>query len=149
LADAIAGALDEVVGAALVPEVAVLFHFSLVARDGPVADEFLPGRFRIFPVFKEKYWVMVFLHGDLAELSPGEFQPLVIDDGDPMPRVRPADRSGLHRPRRLAVADHVVDLGLAEHLVDRDAELRLGPLDHRRADGFARAHDGSQTQLKP
>src|SRR5712671_2636165 len=54
--------------------------------------------------------------------------------------------SGLHRPGGVAVAHHVIDLGLAEHFVDRHAELRLRPFDHRHADRFAGAHDASDIQ---
>src|SRR5258706_1653980 len=50
--DAVAGALDHVVGASLVPEVADLVHAALVAGQAPVADELLARRFRGLPVFE-------------------------------------------------------------------------------------------------
>jgi hypothetical protein len=64
------------------------------------------------------------------------------------PRIRAAHRSGSRRPQRLRVADDVVHLGLAEHLVDRDAEGVARPVEHRCADGFARAHDRAQAKIE-
>src|SRR3954462_1178893 len=53
-ADPVARALDHVVAAALVPEVAVLVHAPLVAGRRPVADELLFRRARVLPVFEKE-----------------------------------------------------------------------------------------------
>jgi enoyl-CoA hydratase/carnithine racemase len=55
---------------------------------------------------------------------------------------RPASR----RAGRTAVADDVVDLGLAEHLVDRHAQLLAAPGEHRVAHRLAGAHQALQVQ---
>ena len=66
------------------------------------------------------------------------------------PGIRPPHRSGLRRPQRLRVADDVVHLGLAEHLVDRHAERVARPFEHRRADRLSRAHDRcADRQIEP
>src|ERR1043165_9111577 len=121
--DAVARALDDVVGAALVPDVAVFIHAALVAGQAPaVADELVAGGLRVLPVLEEKHRVVRAVDRDFAELAALHFRPALVDHRDPVPGIRPADRAGLHRPGGLAVADDVVDLGLAEHLVDGDAE---------------------------
>src|SRR6185436_5753540 len=136
-ADAVARALDDVVGAALVPEIAVVVALALVAGAGPVADELVARGLRILPVLEEEHGIAlvakVAMHRDLAQLAARQLLAFAVDDRHPVPGVRPADRAGLHRPGRLAVADDVIDLGLAEHLVDRDPELGARPFDHRRA----------------
>src|SRR6185295_17432781 len=145
--DAVAGTLDHVIRPALVPDVAVLIHAALVAGAAPVADELLPGCLRVLPVLEEEHRILHAVagavHGDFAELAARTLVAGLVDDRNAMPRIRPADGAGLHRPGRLAVADHVVDLGLAEHLVDGHSQLRARPFDHRDANRFARAHDGA------
>jgi hypothetical protein len=145
-ADAVAGSLDHVVRAPLVPEVAVLIHAALVPGAAPVADELLARGVRILPVLEEKHRIIVLLYRYFAQFPARYLRALFIHDRDLVAGIRPADRAGLHRPRGLAVADHVVDLGLAEHLVDRHAELLARPLDHRHAHRFAGAHDGAQVE---
>ena len=51
--------------------------------------------------------------------------------------------------QRLAVADQVVHLGLAEHFVGRDTQGLAAPLEDRFPDAFARAHDAAQGQPVP
>src|SRR6185369_16835175 len=130
----VARALDDVIGAALVPEVAVVVALALVAGAGPVADELVARGLRILPVFEEEHRVALIaeaaVHRDLAQLAGRELLAFLVDDGHPVPGIGPADRAGLHRPGRLAVADDVIDLGLAEHLVDGDPELLPRSLDH-------------------
>ncbi len=86
------------------------------------------------------------MDGYLSQLARRQLVALVVDHRHPMSWIRTPDGSGLHRPGGVAVAHHVIDLGLAEHFVDRHAELRLRPFDHRHADRFAGAHDASDIQ---
>ena len=48
----------------------------------------------------------------------------------------------------VAVADDVVDLGLAEHFVGRHAQLLAAVGKHGVAHGLARAHDGLRAQIE-
>ena len=88
----------------------------------------------------------------LTATSPGsprgDLAAVVVDDRDAMARIRPAHRARLRRPQRVRVADDVVHLGLAEHLVDRDAERVLRPREHRRAHRLAGAHDAAQVDVE-
>ena len=73
-----------------------------------------------------------------------------------MPRIRPPHAAGARRPARrhpagaravlAAVADDVVHLGLAEHLVDDHAQLVAAVREHALAHGLAGAHDGLQRE---
>ena len=88
------------------------------------------------------------MHRDLAELTARSLVALLVDDRYAVPRVWPADRAGFHRPGSLAIPDHIVDLGLAEHFVDRNAEILPGPLDDRHAHRLPSAHDRAQVQVE-
>ena len=59
-----------------------------------------------------------------------------------------ARRGGVRFHVHGTIAHDVVDLGLAEHLVDRDAELALAIVEHGVAHRLARAHDGLQLQVE-
>ncbi|TAN51940.1 MAG: hypothetical protein EPN19_11665, partial [Betaproteobacteria bacterium] len=148
--DAVARALDDVVGAPLIPDRAVLVHAPLVAGAAPVADEFFLRRLGIVPVAEKEHRVVAALAApvdrDLAQFAARHFLARRVHDRDAVPRIGAPDRPGLHRPRRLAVADDVIDFRLAEHLVDRHAELLARPVDHRDADRFARAHQRAQRE---
>ena len=70
----------------------------------------------------------------------------LIDHRDAVPRIAHAHAAGLGRPDTGAVADDVIDLGLAKHFVDGDAQLFLAVGKHRIAHRLAGAHDGLQAQ---
>jgi hypothetical protein len=65
----------------------------------------------------------------------------VVDHRDAMPRIRPPHAPGPRGPEARAIADDVVDLGLPEHLVDRDAELVAAVGEDGVTDRLAGAHD--------
>ena len=48
----------------------------------------------------------------------------------------------------MRIADDVIDLGLPEHLVDRDAERFLRPFEQRRSNRLARAHDAPHVDVE-
>src|SRR6185369_8252421 len=72
-ADAVAGGLDHVVRASLVPEVAVVVHAALVAGTAPFADELLARSVRILPVLEEEHWIVVLLYRNFAQFSSRHF----------------------------------------------------------------------------
>ena len=74
--------------------------------------------------------------------------PVVVDHRQPVAGVAHAHAAGFGRPQGGAVAHDVVDLGLAEHFVDRHAELRLAVVKDCITHRLARAHDGLQLQAK-
>ena len=63
-------------------------------------------------------------------------------------RVGAAHGAGLRREQRAAAADHVVHLGLAEDLVDGDAQLVARPFRHCIAHRLAAAHQAAQGELE-
>src|SRR5439155_8393434 len=77
--DAVARALDDVVRAALVPELAVRIGLALVARAAPLADELVLRRLRILPVLEEEHGIIGAMHRNLAQLAGREFAALIID----------------------------------------------------------------------
>src|SRR6185436_11768586 len=95
--DAVARALDDVVGATLVPEIAVVVALALVAGAGPVADKLVARGLRVLPVLEEEHRVALVaeaaVHRDLAQLAARQLLALAVDDGDPVPGIGPADRA--------------------------------------------------------
>ena len=73
--------------------------------------------------------------------------PIVVDDRDTVPGVGPAHAAGACGPFLVRVADDVVHLGLAEHLVDRHAERGAAPVEHGLTHRFAGAHHRAQAQV--
>ncbi len=164
-ADAITRGLEHVVGAALVPEIAIDIHHRGVAGAAPAvvdaAGELRARGFVVAPVAEEEHGVgmavdVAAMHGHLAGRAARALAPVVVDHGDAVARVGAAHAAGARGPtgqrsaiaagRDAAVADDVVDFGLAEHLVDRDAQRVAAPVEDRVADRFARAHDRAQHQ---
>ena len=146
-ADAVAGGLEHVVGAALVPEVAVVVARGDVAGAAPVAGVLAARAFGIAEVLEEEHRVGRAVGRDAGGPRPRRARraasslPSSSITAMRWPGIGAAHRARLRRPQRVRVADDVVHLGLAEHLVDRDAERVARPLEHRRADRFAGAHD--------
>ncbi len=88
------------------------------------------------------------VHRDVARLAGGHLAAVLVDERDAVPRVGSPHRAGLRRPERVRVADDVVHLGLAEHLVHRDAERLARPLEHGGAERLARAHRAAQPDVE-
>ena len=86
------------------------------------------------------------VQGDVAGRATPAFVAVVVDDRDAMARIRPPHAAGARRPANGAVADDVVDLGLAEHLVRDHAERVAAPGEHGVADRLAGAHDRAQRE---
>ena len=125
-ADAVARARNDVVAAAVEPEVTILVHVSEISRDQPVADEFLARRVRFVEVF-EKHDGMRSLASDVPLSSPRDLVAIVVDDGNDGTWRRLAQRAGLDGKDLAVIADDDVALGLAEALVDAESEFLLRP----------------------
>ncbi len=151
--DAISGDLEHVVRAALIPEIAVGVDGRDVSGAAPVARVFSARAFGVVEVFEEKHRVRRAVGRDAVNRHFARFAlrhgvAVVVDHRDAMPGIGPAHRSRLRRPLRVRIADDVVHLGLAEHLVDRDAQRFLRPRKHRRPHRLARAHDAAQVDVE-
>src|SRR5258705_3614396 len=94
--DAIAGAGDDIVLAADVPEITVGILPAEIAGEQELSGVFLRGRFRIAPVFDHGARVRL-EHADDAAFALGEFLAALIDDANVEPRRRASHRS---RPDR-------------------------------------------------
>ena len=70
--------------------------------------------------------------------------PLLVNHRDAVPGVGHANAAGFGRPVARAIANDVIDLGLAKHFIGRDTQLvhaiRKNGIPHR----LARAHAGLQ-----
>ncbi len=159
--DAVAGGLEHVVGAPLVPEVAVGVAGGQVAGAAPVAGVLAAGGALVAPVAEEEDRVgvavhVVAVHRHVARHVRRALVALVVDHRDAVAGIRPPHAARPRRPAdpafgaavHAAVADHVVDLGLAEHLVDHHPELVTAVREHGVADRLAGAHDGLQLQAE-
>ena len=113
------------------------------------------------PVAQEEHRVGVAVdvapvHGHLAHGATGCLGTGFVKHGHTVARVGAAHAAGLGRPGDMpaalrvdigrAIAHHVVDLGLAEHLVDAHTELLAAPMEDGVAHRFARAHQRAQLQ---
>ncbi|OBQ31652.1 MAG: hypothetical protein AN485_23500, partial [Anabaena sp. MDT14b] len=150
-ADAVAGGLEHVVAAALVPEVAVLVANGHVACAAPVAGVFGLRGLVVVPVAQKENRVRLAVHIEAVHRHfagrAGRAQlSRIVDDRHLVPWIPFAHAAGLGRPQAGAVAHHVIDFGLAEHLVHRDAQLLLAIAKHRVTHRLARAHHGLQLQ---
>src|SRR5207245_1034228 len=129
--DAVARALEHVVAAALVPEIAVPIALRKIPGAAPFAGVFPSGRLGIPPVFEKEHRIVLVPGGHLSSLTGRDFVAALVDAGHAVSGVRPADRPGLGRPQGMRISDDVVDLGLAEHLVDGNPERLAAPLEYR------------------
>src|SRR5258706_14910116 len=125
--DAVARRGDHVVVASHEGEIALIIDHALVARGHPVADEFLPGRVRIAPIFQEHHGVGT-LDRALAELARRTTRAVAADHRDGMARHRLADRARSRDTNEGAARQHEIAFGLAVEFVDDKAERGLAPL---------------------
>jgi len=86
-----------------------------------------------FPVLEKKHRVAFRPGRHLPDFTDRNFSTRLFDAGHAVSGIRPPDRPGLGRPQRMRVADDVIDLGLAEHLVDGDSERLAAPFEYRLA----------------
>ena len=129
--DTVTARLDEVVGAAEEPEVAVLVHPGLVAGVVVAVHHDAGGLFRFEQVAGEKPQVLAFLEleADLAFHAGLADMALLVEDGDVPARGRPADGAGLGRHAGEG-ADLQAGLGLTVALVDGQAGFFLPGPEH-------------------
>ncbi len=150
---AVARRLEDIVSPPLVPEVAVCIAFGEVTGSAPVAGEFAVGGGNVLPVAQKEDRVGITVHVEavdrhIAGHAHRAFAAFVIDHRHPVAGVGLAHAAGPGWPHCRAVAHDVVDLGLAEHLVDRDAELLAAVVKHRVAHRLTGAHDALQLEFE-
>ena len=163
--DAVACGLEHVVAAAVIPEAAVGVHHRHVAGAAPAvfraASELGKCRLFVLPVAEKEHRVALAVHVEPVQRhvtghAARAFLATVVEHRHTVPWVRPAHAAGARWPTRLAfpagidiraaIADDVVDLGLAEHFVHGHAELVAAIGKHSVAHGLASTHDGAQPQ---
>src|SRR3954470_17148619 len=98
--DPVAGRLEHVVGATLVPQVAVVVGHRDIAGAAPVAGELRARAFRIPEVLEEEHRIgrairRTAVDGDFARLAARSLVAVVVEDGDPVTRIRTAHRAWL------------------------------------------------------
>ncbi len=96
--DAVARTLEHVIGAALVPEIAVRVALREVPGAAPFAGVFLFRRLRILPVSEKEHRIVFVPRRHLSELADRDLAARVVNAGHPVSGIRPADRPGLGRP---------------------------------------------------
>ena len=92
------------------------------------------------------------MQGHVAGSTAWHFVAFIVQHRHTVPRVRAAHAARLGWPSDVAaalrvhvsgaVADKVVDLGLAEHFVHARAQFVAAPLKYRVAHGFTGTHHG-------
>ena len=115
--DAITAAGDDIVGAALKPEIAVVIAHSEIAGDQPAIGVFVAGRLRVAPVFKHHHRIGT-ADRNMAGGSGRLLVAVIVDDGGDMAGNGAPHRTGLDWHDAGVGTDHEVALGLAEHFVD-------------------------------
>ena len=142
-ADPVAGGDDHVVGAAGVPDVAVLVHDRGVLRVEPVAAEGLLRRLVLLPVAERVVGVRAGAQADLAALALLHRPLVLVEDLDVPARHRAAHRAlaDVH-PRE--VAAQRIALGQAVVVEDGEPVLLAEPADRLGVQRLARAADAAE-----
>src|SRR3954469_20903107 len=136
-ADPVAGGDDHVVGAALVPDVAVLVEARRVLGVEPVAAERLSRRLLVAPVPERIVRVRAGAQADLAPLA-GRYGMLVLVEDLHVPaRHRPPHRA-LSHPHERVVGDQRIALGQPVVVEHGQAVLLAEPADRLGVQGLAR-----------
>ena len=71
---------DDIVLAALEPEVSLFILYAQVSAQSPCAAELLPSAFGIVPVIEEEDWIVAALERNLTELPGGQGGAVVIQN---------------------------------------------------------------------
>ena len=168
--NAVPSCFEHIVGAALVPEIAVLVAHGQVTRAAPVARELALRRSWVFPVAQKENWIWlaVLVESVQSHIPRHTDRTLVavfVDHrhavawvafthaprlGRPTGVVAMGDRclSSATRPFHRAIAHDVVDFGLAKHLVDRHAQLLLAISKYGIAHCFSGTHHGLELEFE-
>src|SRR5437899_6089317 len=144
--DPVARGVDDVVLTPGEMEVPLVIEPGQVSGQEPVTDVLLPRRLGVLPVTEEHHRIGP-LYRDLTERVPVSRFAELVDDRYPVAGISLAHASRFDRIERRRVADHVVALGLAIDLVDRDAEAVPDPVKHLLAERFSAAHDRAQPEV--
>src|SRR5262252_7659982 len=145
-ADAIARAVDHIIGAAFVPVEAIRITAREIPGTAPATRELGPSRFGVSPILQEHDRVAFAPDGDLSNLASGHLVASLVQQRDAVARVGTPHGSWPGREQRCASADHIIHLGLPENLVDGYAKRIPGPLHDSLADGLTAAHQAAQVE---
>ena len=158
---AVTGRFKYIVSATLVPEVALSVAGGQVTGAAPVACVFARAGFGLVPIAEKENRVGVAVHietmqSHVASHANFTFLAIVINHRHTVPGIGAAHAARPCRPTHAvsgvtihgAVADDVIHLGLAKHLIHRHAQFIAAVSKHRVAHSFAGAHDGLHIQLK-
>jgi hypothetical protein len=139
-ADSVAAGNDNVVVAAVEPEISFLVPMSGVAGQQPAVAEFLFGRIRLVPVAKKEHGVRR-LHGNGAGFAGPDGTAFFVNDLEAVAGNSLAHRAFLELHDRCAVANGEIGFGLTIKLVHCQAEHIPSPVQHLFAQPFAAARD--------
>ena len=145
--DSVPGALDEVVVAALVAEVAVLAAHCEISGEEPAAEPHALRHPGVAPVAEEQARIVLAPRRDFPHGPVRLFVAGVVDDRGAPAGVADSHRARHHGVERLAASDHVVELGEAVELVDHDAELVVRPSHHVAGQALAAGADDPGREL--
>ena len=135
-ADAIAGALDQVVIAALIPVVAIAVAPGQIAGAQPLTTAQPVRHAKIAPI-SQKQRAVVVSRGDFADLAVWHRVTRVVDQIDHTPRIGPPHRARPHGIQRTTIADQVVEFGQAVKFVTDDAQRLIQPANDLAGQAFA------------
>src|SRR5262245_12730842 len=128
-ADAVPSRTYDVVVAPLKPDVALRVPDRHVTQQAQLPQELLRRGFRIAPILKKHHGIGL-AHGDDTLVAGGQHIALSVDDLHDMTGHRAPHRARPHREQARRVADHQIDLGLAEELGKVEIEGVPAPGDH-------------------
>src|SRR5215469_13115536 len=117
-ADTITATCDDVIGAALKPEIALLITGPQISSQQPVIGVFIARGLFVVPVFEHHHGIRP-AKRNVADRAGRNGLAGVVDDRGDMPWYRSPDRTGLYRHDARIRAEHKIAFSLAEHLVDR------------------------------
>jgi hypothetical protein len=104
--DAVSGALDDIVGAALEPKVSGLVTSREIARGDPAVAKELTGSLRVFPIAKGVIALVARALRQISHFTGRQLKPVVIDDGHLKAGHRQTHGAGLYLDiKRVEIAE--------------------------------------------
>ncbi len=144
--DPVARALDDVVGAALEPEIAVGVAPRQITAGQPPAPVRLTIPLRVVPVAERVVALRIRHHADVADHVRAHLAPLVVHHRHRCPRHRQAHGARLHlHPHRAQVADGQAELARTVLVHHGDAPVLAKEAHHLGVQRLAAAARGSET----
>src|SRR5580704_17129312 len=146
--DAISGALDDIVGAALEPEISSLVTAREIARGYPPMAEKLARSLRILPIAQRVIALFARALRQIPRFPGRQLKPIVIDDGHLKARHRQAHGAGLYFDvERVEIAERQPVLARSEMILRREAECLLEVADDFGIERLAATADAAQAEI--